>query len=39
MFGINSVSVWRLGLIPEYTDAPEREIYYNVMQYLLGQKG
>ncbi len=30
MFGINGLSLWRLGIIPDY-DSPEgREIYYNV---------
>lgn len=33
MFGINSVSVWRLGLIPDY-DNTGRNISFNVMSYL-----
>ena len=31
LFGITSVSVWRLGTIPNYSDAG---IYYNVMAIL-----
>ncbi len=37
MFGINSVSLWRLGLIPNYPDT-EKQIHYNILNYLMGQK-
>jgi len=35
MFGITGVSVWRLGLIPDYDSPADREIYYNVSDVLL----
>lgn len=31
LFGVNSVSLWRLGLIPNYTDAG---LYYDVTRFL-----
>ncbi|MBR0599011.1 S-layer homology domain-containing protein [Sinanaerobacter chloroacetimidivorans] len=34
MFGINSISLWRLGLIPNYDDPAGRAINYDVMEYL-----
>ena len=37
MFGIKGVSVWRLGLIPNYDDAG-REINFNVINYLLSER-
>ena len=37
MFGINSVSVWRLGLIPNYDDSG-REINFNVMDFLMSER-
>lgn len=38
MFGINGISVWRLGLIPNYADGAGREIDFDVMNLLLGEK-
>lgn len=38
MFGINSLSVWRLGLIPNYPDSGGREIHYNVLELLQSQR-
>lgn len=35
MFGITGVSVWRLGIIPDYDSAVERNLYYNVLGSLL----
>lgn len=37
MFGIDGVSVWRLGLIPDYADGAEREIYYGVLDLITGE--
>jgi spore germination protein YaaH len=34
MFGVNSISVWRLGLIPNYADSTGRTINYNVLDLL-----
>lgn len=34
MFGVTGVSVWRLGLIPDYAGAAGKEIYYNVWNGL-----
>lgn len=38
MFGVNSISIWRLGLIPNYEDSAQREIYYNVLDLLKSGK-
>jgi spore germination protein YaaH len=35
MFGINGISIWRLGLIPNYSSTSGREIYYDVLNDLL----
>ncbi len=37
MFGINSISVWRLGQIPDYDDSANGEIYYNVLGTLINR--
>jgi hypothetical protein len=34
MFGIDGLSVWRLGLIPAYADTAEREIHYDILGWL-----
>lgn len=38
MFGINSISLWRLGLVADYPDPAERPIYFDIMRALLSQK-
>lgn len=35
MFGVNGVSVWRLGLIPDYEDNAGRTIHYNVSNLIM----
>ena len=37
MFGINGVSVWRLGLIPDYEDNAGRDINYNVLNLIMSE--
>ena len=37
MFGISGVSVWRLGLIPNYEDTAQRDINYNVLGLLTSE--
>ena len=36
MFGVNGVSVWRLGLLPDYNDPAGRAINYNAAEELFG---
>jgi len=38
MFGINGISVWRLGLIPNYADSAGQDINYNVLNHLMSEK-
>lgn len=38
MFGINGISVWRLGLIPDYDDYEGRDINYNVLDLILSER-
>ena len=38
MFGINGVSVWRLGLIPDYGDPPGRDLNYNVLDCIMSKR-
>ena len=38
MFGVGGVSVWRLGLIPDYGDTADRKIYYDILGWLFDQK-
>ncbi|MBC8536686.1 S-layer homology domain-containing protein [Feifania hominis] len=38
MFGVTGVSVWRLGLVPQYEDPASRPIYYNIWQTILETK-
>ena len=37
MFGVNGLSVWRLGLIPNYENAGARDIHFDVLDMILGQ--
>jgi len=34
MFGVNGVSVWRLGLIPDYKNCSGDNLFYNVLDFL-----
>lgn len=38
MFGINSISIWRLGLVADYQNPAGREIHYDILSYLMNQK-
>lgn len=37
MFGINRISVWRLGIMPDFADPPQTEIYFNIWGELYRQ--
>lgn len=38
MFGVNGISVWRLGLIPNYADSAGRTINYDIMNLLESER-
>ena len=38
MFGVTGISVWRLGLIPNYTNSAGQDIHFNVLNVLLNEK-
>ncbi|MGE4353265.1 MAG: S-layer homology domain-containing protein [Oscillospiraceae bacterium] len=38
MFGVNGVSIWRLGLIPDYADGSGRDIYFDALDMLVHGK-
>ncbi|MPM23073.1 hypothetical protein SDC9_69536 [bioreactor metagenome] len=38
MFGVTSISIWRLGLIPDYESQLERNLHYNVLDLLMRGK-
>lgn len=38
MFGINGISVWRLGNIPNYREIEPKELYLDVWDQILGNK-
>lgn len=38
MFGITGISIWRLGLIPAYSDTADRQIYYDIPAWLANRK-
>ena len=37
MFGINGISLWRLGNIPNYEDADAKKLYLDVWQHILNE--
>jgi hypothetical protein len=38
MFGVTGLSVWRIGLVPDYAGDTSREIYYDVWSQVLSQE-
>ena len=38
MFDINGISLWRLGLIPAYENSGDRDINYNVLNFIMNKK-
>lgn len=38
MFGVTGISIWRLGLIPDYDDTTDRLLFYDIPAWLASQK-
>lgn len=38
MFGVTGISIWRLGLIPNYDNQSEQNLFYNVLDLLMNYK-